>query len=70
MGSTDNEVGAEVSATWYHRNMIMLKNIASYIESPQERLLVIVGSSHRAVIKDYIEDRVDLKFVEIADFMK
>ena len=70
MGTPDNEVGAKVSAIWYQRNMVMLKNIASYIENPKERILVIVGSSHRAVLRDYIHDRTDLKFVEIAKFLK
>ncbi|MEM7185296.1 MAG: DUF5694 domain-containing protein [Bacteroidota bacterium] len=70
MGTPDNEVGARFSAIWYQRNMIMLKNIASYIESPNDRILVIVGSSHRAVIRDYIEDRNDLKYVEIAKFLR
>lgn len=70
MGTPDNEVGAKVSAIWYQRNMVMLKNIASYIDSPEERILVIVGSSHRAVLRDYIHDRTDLKFVEIAKYLK
>ena len=70
MGSGDNEVGAKVSAIWYQRNMVMLKNIASYIESDDERILVIVGSSHRAVIKDFVQDRVDLEYAEIADYLE
>ena len=69
MGSPEDEVGAMVSAVWWQRNMVMLKNVTSYIESPDERILVIVGSSHRAVMRDYIEDRVDLKFVEIAEYL-
>ncbi len=69
MGSPDNEVGAKVSAVWYQRNMVMLKNITHYIEDPNERILVIVGSSHRAVLRDYIEDRTDLQFIEIADYL-
>jgi len=70
MGSSNNEVGAMVSATWYQRNMVMLKNISTYIESPQERILVIVGSSHRAVMRDFIEDRIDLRYVEIAQYLR
>jgi len=70
MGTPDNEVGAKVSAIWYQRNMVMLKNITSYIESPKERILVIVGSSHRAVLIDYIQDRNDLKYIEISEYLK
>ena len=70
MGSEDNEVGAKISATWYHRNMIMLKNIADCVESSDERILVIVGASHRAVIKDYVMDRTDLVYTEITKYME
>ena len=70
MGSPDNEVGAKISAIWYQRNMLMLKNIDRCIEAPDERILAIVGSSHRAVIKDYIQDRVDLSYEEIADYIR
>jgi len=70
MGTPENEVGAKISAIWYQRNMVMLKNITSYIESPKERILVIVGSSHRAVLIDYIQDRNDLKYIEISEYLK
>ncbi len=69
IGDPSNEVGAEVSAVWYKRNMIMLKNITSWIAQREERILVIVGSSHRALIRDLLQNRTDLEYVEIADYL-
>lgn len=64
-GDSTSQAGAEVNATWWKRNMIMFKNIMETIENEEERILVIVGSAHRAVIKDFIQDRSDIEYVEI-----
>ncbi|MEL6813061.1 MAG: DUF5694 domain-containing protein [Bacteroidota bacterium] len=70
IGEPGNEVGAQMSAAWYERNMIMLKNTTHWIADREERILIIVGSSHRAMLKDFINNRDDLEFVEISNFLK
>ena len=68
-GSTGNEVGIDMTVAWYKRNLIMMNNIFRCIEGAQDRVLVLVGSSHRAMIKEFIMDREDVEYVEIADFL-
>ena len=69
-GDSTYEAGARVAATWWERNFIMLKNIAETIDNEDERILVIVGAAHRAVLKDLVIDRSDMDYVEIGDYLK
>lgn len=66
----ENDAGAEVSAHWYKRNLLILKNIANEINNPNERLLVIIGSGHRAILRGLVKERTDMKYVEIQGYLK
>jgi len=68
-GDIDNEVGANFTAMWYKRNLIILNNIAKVINGKNERVLVIIGSAHRALIKGFIENRNDIKYIEIGSYL-
>ena len=70
IGDSDNEAGAAVGARWYHRNMIMLKNVLQNIEQSEERVLVIVGASHRAVMKELLANLDEYEYVEVSQFLK
>ena len=35
-----------------------------------DRLLLIIGAGHRAVLRDFFEDRQDMLYVEIQDYLK
>jgi len=62
-------IGAKFVAKWWERNIYMMTNIDKWVD-PNDRILVIVGAAHRAVLKDFYEDRTDVEYVEIADFLK
>jgi hypothetical protein len=46
--------GADASADWWHRNLRMYALIQRYA-TPGERVLVIAGSGHTAVIRDFLD---------------
>lgn len=69
IGDPDNEVGAGVNAAWYQRNMIILKNIVRHIQNSEERILVIIGASHRAIIKDYLNNLEEYEYVEVGKYL-
>jgi Family of unknown function (DUF5694) len=68
-GSPENEVGVELTTAWYKSNSMTLNNISRTIDSPKDRILVIVGAAHRAMIKDFILTRDDLEYLEINDYL-
>ncbi len=69
-GHGEDEAGVEVASKWWERNIMMMKYIASVIESEDESILIIVGAAHRAVLKDFVRDRSDMQYVEIGNLLK
>ncbi|MEQ8925167.1 MAG: DUF5694 domain-containing protein [Fulvivirga sp.] len=55
-------------ANWYKRNLNIMKNIDSNTSS-QDRVLVIVGAGHRAILKGFYESRSDVRYEEIGEFL-
>ena len=68
-GDSIQEAGARFASTWWERNFVILKNIAETIETNNDRILVIIGSGHRAVLKDLVIDRSDMEYVEIGEYL-
>ena len=46
-------VGAEFTSKWWERNFMMMANI-DQVTQPNDRLLVIVGAAHRAILRDFL----------------
>ncbi len=64
-----SDVGAKFVSKWWERNIHMMTNIDRNMQ-PEDRILVIVGAAHRAVLKDFYEDRTDVDYVEIRTFLE
>lgn len=54
IGARDGYAGADASASWWHRNFRMYANIQAEAQ-PGERVLVIGGSGHIAIIADFLQ---------------
>lgn len=57
-----------LSLWWYNRNLRMFRNIQDINASPQDRVLVIVGNGHAAVLRPIIEASPEYEFVEFDSF--
>lgn len=55
VGAEDNFFGASATSSWWHRNFRMYANIQK-AASPGERVLVIGGQGHTAVLRDMLAD--------------
>lgn len=67
-GVDQNFAGADASASWWHRNFRMLARIQKHTKSG-ERILVIGGQGHTAVIKDLIKLDPTIEVVDINLFL-
>lgn len=56
IGTTDNNVGIKWLSWWYKRNLIMFANLTRLMESPDERILFIVGGSHSSIVTKFLEE--------------
>lgn len=68
VGAGDGYVGADLLAAWYDRNIRIFGNI-SRISQPGERVLVIVGAGHAAILRQFVEAAEGLVLVEPAEFL-
>ncbi|MEL6810212.1 MAG: DUF5694 domain-containing protein [Bacteroidota bacterium] len=67
-GDETHFIGASFTAKWWERNLIMMSHIDKNMEA-NDRLLVIVGAAHRAVLKDFYETRTDVTYMEIQPYL-
>ena len=61
-------IGAKAAASWWHRNFIMYAKIQAHA-TPGERVLVIGGQGHTAILKDFLAIDRDRIAVDIKDYL-
>ena len=67
IGAGDGWSGADASASWWQRNFRMYANIQK-AALPGERVIVIGGQGHTAILKTFLEIDTRLQAVEVADY--
>ncbi len=68
-GEIDNFVGSHLASEWYKRNLQMYSIIQKSIERGDKRIMILAGSSHIAMFKDFIDYNPDWKTVELKNIM-
>ncbi len=69
MGAGQNFEGADAAASWWHRNFRMYANVQKYA-APGERVLVIGGLGHTAILKDLLKIDLDRESVDIIQYLQ
>jgi hypothetical protein len=67
VGAKDNFVGADATASWWHRNFRMYAHIQRYAQ-PGDRVLVIGGQGHVAILRTLLDDDPDRVAVDIRPY--
>jgi hypothetical protein len=67
VGSDDNLVGAKATASWWHRNFAMYALVQRHAQ-PGERVLVIGGQGHIAILRVLLNDDLDRKAVDVSKY--
>jgi hypothetical protein len=62
--------GADLVSDWFRRNMRIFANVASLIESPNERVVVIYGSGHLAWLRHNFASEPNVRLRKLAEFVK
>lgn len=68
VGAGKNFEGADAAASWWHRNFRMYANIQRYA-MPGERVLVIGGQGHTAILKDLLKIDQDRDAVDFRQYL-
>lgn len=59
VGSEQDYAGVDLVRDWYERNMKIYSNIARLADSPNERILVIIGAGHAKLLQQFISESGD-----------
>jgi len=65
--ATGGGQGADkLSIWWYNRNARIFSNLINITKSPEERILVIFGNGHAAILRQLLEASPQYEFVEFS----
>lgn len=64
MGKSENQAADYLSMWWYNRNLRMFSKLVGINDSPEDRILVIVGNGHAALLRHLFESTPQFEFVE------
>lgn len=68
VGDAENYTGADASASWWHRNFRMYANIQRHAQ-PGERVLVIAGQGHTAILRQLLADDDARETVDVVPYL-
>ncbi|KLT70098.1 DUF5694 domain-containing protein [Flavobacterium sp. ABG] len=69
-GKNDNFVGAFLVSEWYKRNLYMYSLIQKLTESKDDKIMVLLGAGHTAMIREFIKYDPNFEIVELATILK
>jgi hypothetical protein len=70
-GAGDNYLGADNVGRWYRRNLRIFSNAYDFTNfNKEERLLLIYGSGHVWLLRQFFMDSPDFEYVEANDYLK
>ncbi len=69
-GAKDNFVGAYLNSEWYKRNLYMYASLQKNIDKKDKKVMVLLGSSHVAMFKTFLDLDSQLKAVELKSILK
>ncbi|WKL47960.1 DUF5694 domain-containing protein [Flavobacterium pectinovorum] len=69
-GKPDDFTGASLVANWYKRNLYMYSLVQKLTESKDEKIMVLLGAGHAAMLKEFIENDPTFELVELSTVLK
>jgi uncharacterized protein DUF5694 len=61
IGTAADPKGVEVLADWYKRNLLIYGNLVRLIDSPHERVLLLIGQGHAKLLSEYVAESQNLR---------
>jgi len=70
VGADTSYPGATVAARWYERNLKIASNILRIIDSPTDRVLVVIGAAHAPILRELLERVPGVNVVPAASVLR
>lgn len=68
-GEKGNHVGSYLTSEWWRRNMIIYENVLKTLNGKEERILILFGSGHTALLNEMMKYNQKLELVPLADVL-
>ncbi len=68
-GEKGNHVGSYLTSEWWRRNMVIYENILKTLNGKEERVLVLFGSGHTALLNEMMKYNSKLELVPLVDVL-
>jgi hypothetical protein len=68
-GSDGGYAGADFVSGWYNRNLRIFRNLQRITDSPEERILFIVGSGHLPILRFITEHSPEYELVDAVRYL-
>lgn len=69
-GEKDNHVGSYLTSEWWRRNMVIYENVLKRLNGKEERILILFGSGHTALLNEMMKYNQKLELVPLTDVLK
>jgi hypothetical protein len=70
VGIDDNFIGAYQAALFYHRNIKIYSNLNRIKMNKNDRVLILMGSTHMAMLREFIMRSPKFEMVNSLDYLK
>jgi pheromone shutdown protein TraB len=69
IGTAEDPKGAEVLNGWYRRNLMIYMNLVRLVESPGERVVLVIGAGHAKLLRDYLGSSPNLRLEDTLSYL-
>ena len=69
IGKDKDYPGADVLTKWYERNIKIYANMTRVSADPEDRILIVFGSGHAAILRQLIRTSTEYELVEAVDYL-
>jgi len=70
VGTPENHIGSYLVSEWWRRNMVIYENILKQLSGKEERILVIFGSGHTAILNEMMKFNSDIELVPVEKVLR
>jgi Family of unknown function (DUF5694) len=68
-GRSGNHVGSYLVSEWWRRNMVIYENILKNLDGKEERILVIFGAGHTAILNELMKFNPAIQLVSASEVL-
>jgi hypothetical protein len=65
----DYVLADHMSGWWFDRNLRIYSNLRNIVETPDDRVILIIGSDHVPIIRHCVEHSFELELVEVGEYL-